>query len=327
MFVCVFFWLLCVVIIASIAKADQISSWDIIDQKLKEWKQLSTSLVDKNRNVYIKPVLQYARGIYRHGSIQDNELFRNRLKDTVLVTVFETQHNTEKQYTKYTKFLKNFVCYGKRFGYKTVVYAIMPPNDRNTTIPKLENELRLIDNNVRVLSYPYSSFWRYVSTKQTIIQKGSGKASYEGNVPSFRHFGTLPKLIPIMEALQLGVSILYLDIDIAFFEDPIPFMLQGSADFVVATELRSCRYDLFYEYLMLHCDNIACDNILIDCYNVVVMIILYLACENLTPIFIIMITIPIIIIITIIIIIFTIIAIIIAIVIIIDISVLIHGVI
>jgi hypothetical protein len=51
--------------------------------------------------------------------------------------------------------------------------------------------------------------------------------------------------VPILEALELGFNVIFLDVDIALVRDPLPFLTQGDADFIVSPELRVCDFPSF----------------------------------------------------------------------------------
>lgn len=99
-------------------------------------------------------------------------------------------------------------------------------------------ELKTLDPNIRLMEYPYELFWRIVA------QKNNGRFSidYAGTHPTFKHFGFLVMLVPILEALELGYDVAYFDVDTAILRDPFPYLTEGIADINVSPEMRTCIY-------------------------------------------------------------------------------------
>lgn len=94
-------------------------------------------------------------------------------------------------------------------------------------------------------------FWLLIQYKS---KKFTGKlhADYEGNIPNFHNFGSLPMLVPQLEMLFHGYNVIYFDVDQSLIIDPIPFMVKGDADFISSIEIRSCPeiYPSSYKYNM-----------------------------------------------------------------------------
>jgi hypothetical protein len=92
------------------------------------------------------------------------------------------------------------------------------------------------------LPYPEEQFWALLAQKTTPVIGGGGHADYEGSIPSFDRFGALVMFVPMFELLKLGYNVIYIDLDIGFVQDPIPYLVQGDADFVVSWEQRTCIF-------------------------------------------------------------------------------------
>jgi hypothetical protein len=107
--------------------------------------------------------------------------------------------------------------------------------------------MKSIDENIKFMDYPYELFWQNIARKTSPIKSHGGTVDYSGHLPSYKHFGFLVTLIPILEALLAGFNVIYFDIDIALVQDPLPFMISGSADFIVSPEMRSCVYPSLQE--------------------------------------------------------------------------------
>ncbi len=84
-----------------------------------------------------------------------------------------------------------------------------------------------------------------------------GTVDYEGHLPTYKHFGFLVTLIPILEALMAGFNVIYFDVDIALVKDPLPHMVTGKCN-VCKWFLLGC---FFIRSLRDRCDislNISC---------------------------------------------------------------------
>eukprot|EP00975_Prorocentrum_lima_P016787 3556879-Prorocentrum_lima.AAC.1 len=65
------------------------------------------------------------------------------------------------------------------------------------------------------LAYPEALFWRTVSLKKTPVVHGRGRGEYNADFPHFLSYGALVMLVPVLEALQLGYNVIYMDVDVA----------------------------------------------------------------------------------------------------------------
>ena len=101
---------------------------------------------------------------------------------------------------------------------------------------------------VSVISYPMQLFWSVVSKKRNDLYVGNGKADFEGDIPSFRHFGALVMLVPVLEVLESGYNAIFMDIDVGMIEDPIPSLVHGDSDVTTSQEIRYCNFPSLQYY-------------------------------------------------------------------------------
>jgi len=196
---------------------------------------------DPGRTKRVLSVLNDVAGIYVDSSRLQQHPKQSRMRKTVLLTVLEAQiegsdkaKDPNSQY-RYKRLIKNHLCYNQQHGFISLVYII----DSNATRFTMEsNVLKALDPNIRVIEYPYELFWRTVAQKQ----QSRFNVDYAGMQPTFKHFGFLVMLVPILEALQLGFDVAYFDVDTAILRDPFPYLLQGDADINVSPEMRTCIY-------------------------------------------------------------------------------------
>lgn len=212
---------------------------------LKDILQLATYMkemsYDPGRLRYVSNIYHIASGIYVDTTVSNYINNCVKLKDTIMILVVDSVgsrwNNTENSDT-FRTLLQNYLCFSKHYGYKTIVYLI--ENDPS----RFENEvnyLKSIDKNIYVLDYPYELFWSLIVNKREMITLSSS-VHYQSAMPSFKEYGFITMLVPILEALKLGYNVVYFDVDIAFVKDPIPNLLYGNSDFIVSTETRDCAY-------------------------------------------------------------------------------------
>ncbi len=47
-------------------------------------------------------------------------------------------------------------------------------------------------------------------------------------------------LVPLLEILELGYDVVYIDLDVALVHDPIPSLVRGKADISLSIEMKTC---------------------------------------------------------------------------------------
>ena len=204
-------------------------------------------LVEKYRNgsrtVRMAKIFAEAAGVYKN---KKSRTLSSRLRNTVLINVVESsghRWNPTGQ-DKYKQLIHNHHCYGSMHEFETVVYII---DDNSTRFDAESRELKIVNPLIHPVDYPYELFWSLVARKTTDIKHASGNVDYGGSMPSFKHFGFLVMLVPLLEALRAGYNVVYFDVDIALVKDPLPLMVLGSADITVSIEKRTCVYPSLFE--------------------------------------------------------------------------------
>ncbi len=216
------------------------------DTKIAELQKTSLNLAEKHhepkRSIELDRVLSQASGVYKDKS----RVKSPRLQKTILLNVVESSgHKWNPNIDeKYKQQLYNHLCFTKQLGLETVVFLI---KESQTQFDADVAEMRNIDENIQILDYPHELFWKNIGKKSTHVKTQGGVVDYAGNLPTYKHFGFLVTLIPILEALLAGYNVIYFDVDIALMKDPLPYLVSGSADFIVSPEMRSCVYPSLQE--------------------------------------------------------------------------------
>eukprot|EP01038_Epipyxis_sp_PR26KG_P004990 gene4990-6975_t len=175
---------------------------------------------------FVEEVLRAAAGVY-HNKTQAT--FLGIDKSVMITTISSHDPGT----VHYAVYLRNLLCFMHHHRLDLIVYVLHPKND-----DYLVQHLRRLG--VSVISFPEQLFWQLISRKTSPIKVGKNHADYKGVFPSFSSFGSLVMLVPVLEVLQLGYNVFYLDLDIGILIDPIPYMIKGNADFVSSIEIRGC---------------------------------------------------------------------------------------
>lgn len=198
------------------------------------WAQMSKDSKSSMRNEVVKETLRKFAGIY-----SDKSKVKNLgIEKFVLVNVLQINLNQNENHNlKYLHLLQNWYCFSQRYGLQPVTY-IVPSYDKS--FEEQVQDFHSLGIQGNFLTYPNSLFWDLVSQKTTSVVGGPQRVSYAGTLPTFKHFGALVMVVPLLEVLELGYNPIYLDLDIAFVRDPIPHMIRGTADFVVSIEMRTC---------------------------------------------------------------------------------------
>ena len=143
--------------------------------------------------------------------------------------------------------LKNWFCFAAQYGFQPVTY-ILPIDANSTDTSAEEAELTAAGVNSLFLSYPVDLFHSVLKKKTTPIRRDGSRADYEGDIPSFNHYGALVMLIPMLEVLEMGYNVIYFDLDVAFVQDPVPLIINGTADFTVSLEMRTCIFPSLLDF-------------------------------------------------------------------------------
>lgn len=201
---------------------------------LKMWKMKSNETYDELREKKILLLLERNSGIYQSKS----KAKRNGVEKTVLLSVISLSDG--KAMGLYKQMLRNWLCYTAHYNYMPVVYFLSQSNPANQSefMKQEENmqaffeQLKEINENTVFVDYPTQLFWSLLSRKKIWRNRKTDRntVDFEGNHPSFAHHGALVMLVPILEVLELGHSVIYMDIDIALVRDPMPFIALGKCN-------------------------------------------------------------------------------------------------
>ena len=208
---------------------------DIIKDLNRKWmnKLEETRIKDKEdkRTQNVFETLKYGAGIY----INDTKAIMLNLTKTVYITLYNNENGDK----RYIHLLKNQLCFGAQYGFKPIIYVLNTHD--NTTISDLYNDLKQSNLAVRLLSYPIHTFYRFLIRKKSIKEAKFGTTDFLGDGPSFKRFGAVTMIIPMLEILQAGYNFIFFDADLTFITDPFPYMTKGSADIIVSQETRMCQ--------------------------------------------------------------------------------------
>ena len=184
---------------------------------------------NETRDQMVLTTLREASGVYN-----DKERGRKYgLSKTVFITVIA--YNSREKIHHYKVYFRNFLCFTKHYGIDLIVYIL------HHHLPDVEKEIRSLEElGVRVLTYPDERFWSTVHQKRTPIKFGPRFADYDSEIPNFQSHGALVMVVPQLEILELGYSVIYFDVDIGLVQDPVPYITRGDADFTLSIEQRDC---------------------------------------------------------------------------------------
>ena len=186
---------------------------------------------DPNRLPIVKKIISEVSGIYRDKA----KAKEFGIEMHVLVNVIS--YHKESTGARYFNLLENWFCFASHFGLRPLTYLV--PNE-DFTFEETVRDLIKLGFHGDFAPYPTELFWSIVSKKRTEVKSGFGKSDFGGIIPSFSRFGALVMLVPLLEVLELGYSVIYIDLDVAFVHDPIPGLIRGNADISLSLEMKTC---------------------------------------------------------------------------------------
>lgn len=197
---------------------------DLSNHLMRFWLKKSSETYDPSRRNRILKLFQRNSGIYTNNEKSQY----TSVKGTILLSVVSL--NEGKTINVYRQILRNWLCFSAHYDYMPVVYFLSDPSDTNhARVPSITKDLGEINKNAIFIDYPTHLFWDLLAQKTlwTSLRKERGLVDFIGDYPNFQHFGALVMLVPILEVLDSGFSVIYMDIDIALVKDPIPFIALG----------------------------------------------------------------------------------------------------
>lgn len=204
---------------------------DLRNRLLVQWSKKSSETFDPSRGKRILKLLERNSGIYTN----KEKAQYSGVERTILLSVISL--NEGKSINVYRQILRNWLCYTAHYDYMPVVYFLSDPSGANHTDTSLQKinvssiikDLSEINKNAIFIDYPSHLFWSLLSEKTLwdSLRKERNVVDFIGDYPTFPHFGALVMLVPFLEVLEMGFSVIYMDIDIALVKDPIPFIALG----------------------------------------------------------------------------------------------------
>jgi len=197
-------------------------------------RALERTAYDPTRAARVNATLAAASGVYR----DKDKGRRLGLSRSVFVTVLAAG-NRRRQQAHYKVYLRNLCCFLHHYGIDLVVYVV------HHGVPDVAAEMRDVEEGlgVRTLTYPDALFWSVVAEKTTSFRRnrrGNTFAMYVDDEPSFSSYGTLIAMVPLLEVVEAGYTVLFCDLDVGLVQDPVPHMTRGDADLIVSVEQRWC---------------------------------------------------------------------------------------
>ena len=204
---------------------------DLRDRLLVHWSKKSSETFDSSRGNRILKLLERNSGVYTN----KEKTQYNGVERTILLSVISL--NEGKTINVYRQILRNWLCYTAHYDYMPVVYFLSEPSETSHTgtlqhrisVSSIIKDLCEINKHAIFIDYPSHLFWSLLSEKTLwdSLTKERNLVDFIGDYPTFPHFGALVMLVPILEVLEMGFSVIYMDIDIALVRDPIPFIALG----------------------------------------------------------------------------------------------------
>jgi hypothetical protein len=239
-----------------------------LQQKKEAWDFLSQLYTDPDRRDNVERSFQASQGVQlKQKSARPVHL----LQDTLLVTIVTytvDMSASQPLQGDYFPLLMNWLCFANTHGLKGVVYGLdisdrgkYTDSDVSSKMLLLQERKRAIagyhalskyvrtasNNRFNVVSYPEGLFWGLLANRTTNIvprNQYPPRADYIGILPHFKRHGAILMLVPWLEILQHGYTMMFLDVDIAMVKDPVPWIVPSqhrAADISFSKEIRDCR--------------------------------------------------------------------------------------
>ena len=189
-------------------------------------------------------------GIYHNRKLLDNLRSQKAVANVIVTEAGNPANGTSKLPSYYQHILRNHLCHLERFKSTIIVY-IIGLNRSSLSIEEKHLRKEYPALTITLQLYPMDLFWRLVRQKSNNIIVGNGRASFAAEYPSFQHFGALVMLVPILEMLQYGINVLYMDSDAVMVQDAgkhIATLANESPDldFIISQESRHCLFPSYY---------------------------------------------------------------------------------
>ena len=182
-----------------------------------------------NRREYVLQRLSYVPRVYKDST----KSILLGLENTIIITshLWNMDNSPKKTIT-------SLACNLDRFSLSALFYLPVGSSAENLfySKPNIPGE-----STIFTIDFPDEKYWTFLLHK-TNAMKNSSRAPYSANLnmPNHAEYGSLSKLIAILEIIELGINVIYLDDDVMLVRDPIPFLIRGNVDIVASMEARVC---------------------------------------------------------------------------------------
>lgn len=220
---------------ASIPEVHQLDNGSLpLEKRTELWNQLAQFYHDPQRENSLRAVAEKQKGVYLKPTLKHSPTIQQNIHNFVIVTYMTLPVDGS---------YHNWLCYMELHDYKAIVVYDTRADD--TGLDLLVNSTRNYASRIVLVPYPRSLFWTEVARKSNPMLESFRRKQrpYLSYLPIHKMFGSITKLVPILDFLQLGYNVINMDFDIAFIRDFIPYIfdVQSPADLIFSAERRDCE--------------------------------------------------------------------------------------
>jgi hypothetical protein len=232
----------------------------------KYWRNAASWTVGtesrSEREDAVRASMQRTRGVYKDSR---NAAYYG-LENTLLVTVLsyddimnlrsmgaqdpvpvppDTEAKAEPVHGSYENMLRNYLQAIRQHGLKPLLYVTPSQTElgldsstvRMNVLQALSNitasNVTAVEAEVEIVSsYPNLLLYTFFSSLTTWaldLLDSSTASSFKGRIPNVYSFGVLMILVPVLEAVSMGYSVIFIDATVKLYGDPIPYLRSYSA--------------------------------------------------------------------------------------------------
>lgn len=152
----------------------------------------------------------------------------------------DTKTEVEVVHGSYANMLRNYLQSMQRHGLKPLLYVTPSQIElgldsstvRSNVLQVLSNitarDALALETEVEIVSsYPnllLFSFFSSITTWALDLLDSSSASSFKGRIPNVYSFGVLMMLVPVLEAVSMGYSVIFIDATVKIHRDPIPYL-------------------------------------------------------------------------------------------------------
>jgi hypothetical protein len=157
----------------------------------------------------------------------------------------DTEAKAETVHGSFENMLRNYLQSMRLHGLKPLLYVTPSETELgldSSTVRKnilqvlsniTESNVTAVEAEVEIVgSYPnllLFSFFSSLTTWALDLLDSSTASSFKGRVPNVYSFGVLMMLVPVLEAVSMGYSVIFIDATVKLYGDPIPYLRSYSA--------------------------------------------------------------------------------------------------